>query len=300
MKSTSPDGAIEFVVLPTRTFVASQNQMTRQSLMAAAQQGGCAVNAPFNASQYLDGLARKDLGATSVSDVHEDQSLRALLDKIAAQSNATSRQYGNTMRQSGSAVYGTVTWPDGKKGLVNVGVSVLETPGTDLYGAPNGFATTSVFHQIYIKYPPEREAEALKHFGTITASHRMNPVWQKAKEQFLTQVGNMEHAGRMERIRLMGEQARAYAKAASEASDAQMRDWERKQASSDANQSRFIQTIREVETWKDASGAPVELNAGYDYGWSRPDGTIILTNVSTFDPAVVLQQKWERMEKVRQ
>jgi hypothetical protein len=127
----------------------------------------------------------------------------------------------------------------------------------------------------------------------------MNPVWTQAKERFLTQLGNVEHAGRMERLRLQGEQAAAYAKAQSEASDARMRDWERKQASADATQSRFIQTIREVETWKDASGSPVELNAGYNFGWSRPDGAIILTNAPGFDPAVALRQNWVKMEKVQ-
>lgn len=298
MTSASPDGAIRFVVLPIRTFVASQNQMTRQALMAASQQGGCAVSPPFDATQYLDGL-RQELGAASVADVREDESLRGVLEKINAQSNATAQQYGNGMKQTGSAVYGTLTWADGSKGLANVGVSVMETPSVDLYGAPSGFATTAVFHRVYIRYPAEREAEALKFFGTFMSSHRMNPVWQQAKEGFLTRLGNAEHAGRMERLRLQGEQSAAYAKAQSEASDARMRDWERSQASSDASQSRFIQTIREVETWKDASGSPVELNAGYSHGWSRPDGSIILTNSSLFDPAVELQQDWSRMEKVR-
>jgi hypothetical protein len=300
MTATSPDGAIRFVVLPTRTFVASQDAMTQQAMVAASRQGGCAVSAPFEARQYLENLARTELGASAVSDVRDDEALRPLLEKMVAQANATAQQYGNRMRQSGSAVYGTLTWPDGARGLANVGVSVMETAATDYYGAPAGSATTMVFHQVYIRYPPEREAEVLRIFGTIVSSHRMNPVWVQAKESYLTKVGNAEHAGRMERIRLMGEQAAAYAKAQSEASDARMRDWERRQASSDASQARFIQTIREVETWKDASGSPVELSAGYSHGWSRPDGSIILTNNSLFDPAVALQQNWERMEKVKQ
>lgn len=300
MTATSPDGAIRFTVLPVRSFVASQNEMTRQALVAASQQGGCAVSPPFDASRYLENLAGNKFGGATVSNVRNDESLRSVLEKLSAQGDASSQRYGTRMRQSGSAVYGTLTWQDGSKGgLVNVGVSVLESPGVDLYGAPSGFASTMVFHQVYIRYPPAREAEAVRLFGTILASHRMNPVWQQSKDAFLTRLGNAEHAGRMERIRLMGEQSAAYAKAQSEASDAHMRDWERAQASSDANHSRFIQTIREVETWKDGSGSPVELNAGYNYGWSRPDGSIILTNSSIFDPAVELQQNWTRMEKVK-
>lgn len=200
-------------------------------------------------------------------------------------------------KHTGSAVYGTLAWPDGTKGLAQVGVMVVMTQSTDLNGMPNGHASTSVFLRAYIRYPPEREAEALKLWGTIGASQKVNPIWKQAKENFLTQLGNKEHAGRMERLRLQGEQSAAYARAQSDASDARMRNWERAQASSDAGQSRFIQTIREVETWKDSSGTPVELNAGYSHGWSRPDGSYILTNNSNFDPAVELQQKWERMVK---
>jgi hypothetical protein len=58
----------------------------------------------------------------------------------------------------------------------------------------------------------------------------------------------MEHQGRLETIRLMGEQAAAYAKAQSDASDRQMRDWEKQQASQDGQHKAFVQTIREVET----------------------------------------------------
>lgn len=297
MSATSPDGAIRFTVLPVRSFVFHQDQMLQQAALAASQQGGCPVNQPFDAAQYLENLARTELGGATVSNVRSDESLRPVLEKINADSNAASQQYGTGINQSGSAVYGTLTWPDGTKGLAQVGVTVMMNQGTDMYGAASGFASTTVFHQAVIRYPPAREAEALKLFGTISASHRVNPVWKQAKDGFLTRLGNVEHAGRMERLRLMGEQSAAYAKAQNEASDARMRDWEQGQASSDASHRRFIQTIREVETWKDGSGNPVELSAGYSHGWSRPDGSIILTNNSLFDPAVELQQNWARMDK---
>lgn len=300
MSAVSPDGAIRFLVLPLRAFVAFQDQMSRQAAMAAAQQGGCAVYPPFNASQYVQNLASNVLGGAKVTDIKPDESLNAVITKISEISNSTAQQYGTGMNQTGSGVYATLNWPDGSKGIAQVGVSVMSKQGRDMYtGAPNGFATTTVFHQAVIRYPPAREAEALKLFGMILASHRMNPVWQKAKDNFLTNLGNAEHAGRMERLRLRGEQSAAYARAQSEASDARMRDWERSQASSDANQHRFIQTIREVETWKDGNGDSVELSAGYNYGWSRPNGSIILTNNSLFDPAVEFQQNWTRMQKPR-
>jgi hypothetical protein len=272
--------------------------MLQQGALAAQQHGGCRVNAPFDAGQYLEHLAGTELNGARVSNIRRDESLLALLEKINAISNQTSRQYGTGMNQTGSAIYGTLTWPDGAKGLARIAVTVSTKHGNDMFtGAPNGFATTTVIYQTLIRYPAEREAEALKTFGTITASHRENPIWRQATNAFLTRLGNIEHAGRMERLRLQGEQSAAYAKAQSEAADARMRNWEQQQASSDANQHRFIQTIREVETWKTSEGNPVELNAGYSHGWSRPDGSYILTNNSNFDPAVEFQQNWERMQK---
>lgn len=295
---TSPDGTMRFLLLPVRSFEFSQDPTMQQFLITAARQGGCQVMPPFDAAQYLDHLARTGLGGATLSNVRRDESLQAGLDKMSAANNATARQYGTGMITSGSGVYGTLTWPDGSRGLAQVGVMVLMNPSRDMYtGAPNGGASTQVFQQAVIRYPAAREAEALKLFGTINTSLRMNPVWTQAKGQFLTRLGNVEHAGRMERLRLMGEQSKAYAKSQSEASDARMRDWERAQAGSDASQRRFIQTIREVETWKDGEGNSVELNAGYSHGWSRPDGSYILTNNSLFDPAVELQQNWVRMQK---
>lgn len=294
---TSPDGAIQFKLLPSRTFGFFQDQMLQQAALQAAQRGDCEVSQPFTAAQYLEQFARTELGGASVSNVRHDEKNQAVLDEINANGNAVSRQYGTNSNHTGSAVYGTLNWPDGTKGLAQVGVMVIMTHSADLNGIPNGSASTSVFLRAFIRYPPEREAEALKLWGTIGSSQRVNPTWKQAKEAFLTQLGNREHAGRMERLRLQGEQSAAYARAQSDASDARMRNWERAQASSDASQRRFIQTIREVETWKDSSGTPVELNAGYSHGWSRPDGSYILTNNSNFDPAVELQQNWERMQK---
>ena len=205
------------------------------------------------------------------------------------------------MNISSTVVYGDLTWNDGTKGLAQIGVSSYITEKPDLInGGTTRFSTTSVSHQIFIRYKAEREAEALKVFGTITTSARTNPIWLQAKDAFLQKIGNIEHAGRMERIRLMGKQSEAYYKSQSEASDARMRSWERQQSSSDASQRRFIQTIREVETWKDSSGDPVELSAGYKYGWSKPDGTYILTDNSLFNPAVELQENWEQMQKAPQ
>lgn len=300
IKITSPDGAIQFSVLPSQTFVFSDDEMMQQALVAASKQGGCKIGSPFDASQYIEKLAANQLGAR-VSNIRNDEATMDRMKKFNEESSASSRQYGMNTNYSGSVVYGNLTFNDGSKGLAQVGVSSMVTDKPDMInGGTTRFSNTSVFHTIVLRYKADREAEALKIFGTITASSRTNPIWAQAKTDFLNKIGNIEHAGRMERIRLMGEQSQAYAKSRSDAMDSQMRNWERQQDSSDASHRRYIQTIREVETWKDSSGNSTELGAGYKYGWSKPDGSYILTDSPNFNPRVEFQEDWEKMQKVEQ
>lgn len=266
MSSVSPDQSIRLDVYPARSFVWSDDRQLNLTQRSASMKGGCFVTAPFDAAQYLDKFAKTELGYALVSEVRHDATL------------------------SGDGIYATLTWPDGTRGLGNIGVSVDRT-------ASHHTTVTSVFHQAVIRYRPEREAEALRLFGTFRASQRVNPTWQKAKDDFLTMLGTSGPRGAMERLRLTGEASAAYAAFQTADVDARMRTWEYQNAA-DPQPRRFIPTIREVETWKDCDGNPVELSAGYSHGWSRRDGSYILTNNAAFDPATEFKENWTRMDKV--
>jgi hypothetical protein len=83
------------------------------------------------------------------------------------------------------------------------------------------------------------------------------------------------------------------------AMDNSMRSWEQQQAAQDRQHTSFVQTIREVETYRDGTGT-VELSSGYEQAWSRGDGTYILSNKPGFDPSSVFQdQNWQQMQVVR-
>lgn len=300
MTATSADGAIRMDVPPLRSFVWSQDPMIQRANQQAASNGGCAISRPMEARDYLQSYAREDLGGATVSDIRTDETLMGVIKRLNDQGNAVSREFNNGIVNSGTAVFGTLKWPDGTEGLANIGVLVGIKDSRDMFtGRPNGFAVTTVFHRAVIRFPAARKEEAIRIFGTVLSSHRVNPVWQKAKDDFVMRLSSIEHKGNMDRIRLAGEQAAAYAKSADAASEARMRSWENQNAASDRIQHRFIQTIREVETWKTTDGNPVELSAGYHHAWSRPDGSYILTNNSLFDPAVEFQQNWTRMEKAK-
>jgi len=295
--ATSPDGAIRYQMIPSRSFLYAQDQMTLQIYQAGAQAGGCQLNAPFDAIQYINGYAQRDLQATA-SDVTLDESRMPLARQLDAQAMQVAQQYGNQLQQQTTFAFGRITWPDGSEGLMEVGVSnMINRRPNIVTGGASTDSSTSVFHCVLIRYPAARRDEATKLFGTIQTSFRQNPIWKQAKDSFLTRVGNMEHAGRLETLRLQGEQATAYAKSQSEAQDRQMRSWEARQDSQDRQQKSFVQTIREVETWRDAGGS-VELSSGFDQAWSRGDGSYILSNKPTFDPGSVFQdQRWTEMKR---
>ncbi len=292
VKATSPDGAYQFQAFPVRSFQSTDDQMLLQTMQAGAQAGGCQINRPFNAQQYVEGFARRDLQA-QVSNVRVDEAKMAMARQIDQQLNASG---GNTQRETTRAL-GDVTFPDGSEGILQ-GMAI-----NMIMRQPNymGGGTTTMTSTIALAYlmrcPAGRRDECMKLMTVIMTSHRVSPIWRAAKDRFLTQLGNMEHAGRMERIRLMGEQSRAYAKAQSEASDQRMRDWENRQASQDQQHKNFVQTIREVETWKDANGS-VELSSGYAQAWSRGDGSYVLSNKPGFDPSSAFQdQAWKPMQR---
>lgn len=289
---TSPDGAIRFVSDPVRSFVYTDDPSMLELLQVGERSGGCAVRRPFDASQFISDRWR-DGGDGNVANVQTDEArenfFREMMQKV----------YGNSPQKIETTfVQGDLRFDNGDEGIAYIGVMNFDMRNQNYFtGGSTGLNSMSVFYDAYVRFPPERRDEALKITSVIMSSSRTNPIWEKAKSDFLTKLSNIEHAGRMERIRLVGEQSKAYARSRDQAMDEQMRSWERRQASSDASHRRFVKSIREVETWRDSSGDSVDLQSGYKYGFSRPDGSYLLTDDPNFDPAVKFRQDWTKMEK---
>lgn len=294
----SPDGAISIRSLPARSFNWADDPMMFQVLQAGAQGGGCEMSQPFTADQYLQHIAGSELGGATVVEVKPNNEMARMLSQFDQQANSISQQYGNNQKQTSSAVIGKLKWPDGSLGSALINVTNVQSYQQDyMTGGTTGFSSTSVSYQVILKHSADRKEEAERIFSTVISSYRQDPQWQKATSDFITQLGNIEHQGRMDRIRWMGEQARAQAQDQSHQSDQQMRSWERSQASDDKQHKSFVQAIREVETWSDANGK-VEFASGYDQAWSRGDGSYILSNSPGFDPNTVLQEQgWQEMKR---
>ncbi len=300
VKASSADGQIQLEVYPSRSFVWADDRMMFQLLQGMAQGGGCAMNQSFDAGLYVAGFAQHDLGAQA-SDIVPDEAALVTLRQVDAQANAISRQYGTGAEQQSSAIRARLAWPDGTEGLANVAVtqSVLHKQDM-LNGGYTNTYTTSVFFNLVMRFPAARRDEATRLLATIQASSRTNPVWTEAKTRYLTELGTREHVAAMERIRLVGEQTKAYGEARANATAQSNRDWELKSSSGtdDSNHTRFLQTMREVERYSDGSGT-VELSSGYQDAWSRGDGTYILSNSPSFDPSSAFQDPaWKQMQVV--
>lgn len=294
----SPDGAWSMTALPSKTWVAADDPAMTQLLQSGASQGGCALRSPTDARALLESDIGGDAGGATARNVRDNNELIRFLAQLDDQANATSQQYGTGLTQRSSAVEADLSWPDGSRGHARYAVITSELAKRDyLSGGVTRMYTTMAIERTWLRYPAAKKADAERLFTTILASHRTNPVWADAKTKYLTWLGNAEHARNMERIRLVGEQAAAYARERSAEQDRQLRSWEAGQDSQDRQHTQFLQTIREVETWKGESGA-VELSAGYDHAWSGGDGTYLLSSAPGFDPdAAFLESRWSELKR---
>lgn len=319
--AASPDGAIRFVALPLRTWGGASDPMMQQSMMMQAQQGGCAFGEPMEAERYLRQVLAGEMDGASVTAVQDNATARAELDAQSQRTRNAIMQYGGQAEVRNSAVNGTLQWPNGDQGIALVSVMNIFITMQDMYtGGFQQLSTSVAAMRSYIRFPAGRKAEAEQVLATIQGSYRTNPAWKQAVEQYMEQMRNRQdilhreriaaidaqtrantaaHNRRMADIRAQGQANTARHEQRMDAMDAQMRSWERQQSSQDRQHKAFVQTIREVETWKDASGTAVEMSAGYDQAWSRGDGTTyILSNKPGFDPAAIFQDRnWTEMKR---
>ncbi len=92
--------------------------------------------------------------------------------------------------------------------------------------------------------------------------------------------------------------AAVWRKTQEEISNIQQQTWEYQQESRDRISEETGRVLQGVEQWTDPStGEHTDLTLGYNEAWSKGDGTYILSNDPLFDPSVVLQEDWKKMEK---
>jgi hypothetical protein len=185
-------------------------------------------------------------------------------------------------------------------------------------GGMQQLGMSTVSERSWVRFPAARKAEAEQFLANLKTSMRTNPAWKEAVDGYFAELGRQQdrihhqrmaaidqntrnmtaqHKQRMADIQAQGAANTARHNDRMNAMDNNMRNWEQQQASNDRQHTRYIQTIREVETWQGSTGS-VELSSGYEQAWSRGDGTYILSNKPGFDPAAAFQdQSWTEMKR---
>lgn len=314
----SPDGAITYTSLPLHTWGSASDPMMQQSMMVGAQNGGCEYGGPMSAEEYLRQVfGPRELHGATVTEVKENSAAQQEMDQRSQRTIDALRQMGGMPEVRNSAITARLKWADGSEGVALCSVSNIFNNVQDAYSGMMQRITTSVAEErSFIRFPGARKDEAERFLANVKSSFRTNPEWKRSIDDFFVRMRGQQDIMHRERLAAIDAQTRANTAAHNQRManiqqqgaantaahdqrmanmDNQMRSWEAQQSSQDSQHKAFVQTIREVQTYQDASGK-VELSSGYDQAWSRGDGTYILSNSPGFDPSSVFQdQNWKEM-----
>ncbi|MBK6832458.1 MAG: hypothetical protein IPG92_17760 [Flavobacteriales bacterium] len=319
---SSPDGAISYTVLPNHSWASASDPMMMQSMQMQAQQGGCEVGGPMDASNYLsEVMGPRVLQGARITEVKVNTGVQQEMERSAAKTKAAFEQWGGQAQLMPSAVTARLNWNDGSEGIALVSVlNVINVMQNAYTGEMQQLTNSNASERSILRFPAARRDEAERVLATIKSSYRTNPQWQEAVNGYFAQLRNNADRMHHQRMAAIDAQTAANTRAHNQrmadiqsqgaantarhndrmgAMDQQMRSWEQQQSSQDRQHTQFVKAIREVETYNDGSNGRVELTSGYNHAWSRGDGSYILTNSPNFDPSSVLQdQAWKQMEQV--
>lgn len=288
----SPDGAYRFDFYPTQQWDWNDDAQMRYALQDPAQRR-CTIAEPMDASTFLKAAMAQEIGAEVVS-VDAPEYLNAPLQAEAQRQQQQLAATGITnIEYRPSVAVATLRFPDGSSGMALCAITMQLThmPNMITGGQMTAYSCQTTTKSS-LKFPKGKEKEAENLFTAILKSFRANPEWTDALQRMFTNIGRMEQNSIAERQRIAHD-------AQTQIGEMQVRDWEGRQAEHDRTAEAWSQTIRGVDAWQDGQGGRVELMSGYENAWSRPDGTYLLSNDPSFDPNVVLQENWQRLEKGR-
>ena len=290
---TSPDGGYALEIFPLQEWDWWDDAMMLQTQVQQAQNPvfrRCTIARPMDAGQFLQGPLAQEMGA-QVTAVEPNAELTSALQQQAQAANQQFRQAGVNLESRPSAAMANLRYPDGSGGvaLCSVAMQVAWMPNF-MNGGQSASYTCQATQKVALRCPAGKEAEARKLLSVVMSSFRSNPQWQQGVQQMMNNVAAVEQHETAKRAAIQRD-------AANYSAELQQRTWEGGQESRDRIAEQWGQTLRGVESWRDATGGSVELSAGYNEAWSRPDGSYILSNDPLFDPNVALQENWKKLEK---
>jgi hypothetical protein len=300
-RATSPDGLSGIEITPYYSWQSASDPMMLQAMrQQAAMRTGCDVGPLASSVDYLRQgvIPRLRPGARLLK--------AELLPGVTQAKQAVLAQAYGPMLQAGyvrgfKADSGSVQITYLQNGqniqewlmttILTVAMASANTAAL-MQGNMNA-ATYSVTSEGVFAYRAPAGRFDDKLIATILASVRLNPQYQAAVSNFLSNMNNIAVQGAMERSRIWREAGQQISATISES-------YQRQQAVQDRAAQQFSQAIRGVETYADpATGTRVELSGGYDNAWVNGRGEYLLSDSPGFNPAVALQENWRQLKKVR-
>jgi len=308
LNAQSADGSTSLQILPNTIWNWSTNPQMQQFHQSQPVSECAPFRQPMDAEPYLRNVMVREIGSPQVIEVTPNSEVVALISQGNEEGRQELMSYGaSQVNFYPTALTATVKWANGDKGIVLLGVNIVESIVPNIYnGTFSKSYTSSIGNRTVFRYPGSQEPWAKAQMTAILASIRTNTTWKDGIDGFWKQVRHQKqvvHVGKIalmdRQTREMGDRAIAKGNANLKDMDQNMRSWEAKQTSLDKMQTNFIKTIREVENYRDETGK-VELSSGYSHAWSRGDGgSFIMTDNPNFDPSSVLNdQRWKEMRKV--
>jgi len=140
-------------------------------------------------------------------------------------------------------------------------------------------------------------------FGLANARYNLQPI--AAYNQMEAQKAGQSWAAHNQRMAQnqanFEASQRAFVNRSTAAHDALMAGWNARNAASDKNQERFVDTINErTKVIDPSSGNAYKVESGYNHYWMNADGKYISTDKQDYDPnqdKALNNQKWEELKK---
>ncbi|MBW7889506.1 MAG: hypothetical protein H3C48_00435 [Chitinophagaceae bacterium] len=306
-QATSPDKSSQFSLYPDLVILLTDQPVINQANQAGANEFFM-VGQPVDAITYLTQFFLPQIGNPQIIKSTPEEYPQELLRKFEEGKQELLAAGMTQLQASPSAVSAHVKWGDGSEGIVGCTSLIAQGKTLNHYnGQYNTIYTATIANKIVFRFPSHEKEHAEKLLATIKNSERVNHAWKATVDNFWKAARQRSRIDTWNKVRMMDEYTRQIGRNAIKrgndnlaAMDANMRNWEARQQAQDQMHSNFIKAIREVETYRDATGT-YEMSSNYNHAWSRNDGSsFIMTDNPNFDPAFIFQdQEWKEMKRVK-
>lgn len=300
----SKDNKYSLKVYPVYNWGITDTQQVNYFMQQAADQY-CGFGNPMTAEQYLKEEFIPELGNPELVKIEKEEINPEVLE-VRRKGDLEMRNYGMQVTTEMESIKVNLRWEDGTEGETLITLSNSKNVNVHPYLGVQNTNYSSMVQRVLVRYPGETKEKSDKLMRTIMTSIRTNDMYYKTVADFWVQVRQQSHMAHLDKLKMMNDYNRRMQQDFQNKQfedrmagmDANMRSWEARQASQDKAHSNFVKTIRGVETFTDNTGT-FEMNSGYNYAWSRNDGSsFIISDNPNFDPSSVLQdQEWQLMKK---